>query len=159
MRDAAVTSKSGLAVDWRVTLWAMVAVQIVMSLSFSILSPVMPLFLPDLGVTDPSSVYFWAGILASVTSFIGIFSAPVWGRFADRYGRKLMVLRSCFGIAVFTVLMGVSHSVWQLLAVRAGMGVVAGYNAWRSPWWRARRPSNGWATRSAGYPAATCSAR
>jgi len=30
---------------------------------------------------------------------------------------------------VFTVLMGVSHSVWQLLAVRAGMGVVAGYNA------------------------------
>jgi DHA1 family multidrug resistance protein-like MFS transporter len=107
----------------------MVAVQIVMSLSFSILSPVMPLFLPDLGVTDPSSVYFWAGILASVTSFIGIFSAPVWGRFADRYGRKLMVLRSCFGIAVFTVLMGVSGSVWELLAVRAGMGVVAGYNA------------------------------
>ena len=129
MRDAAVTSKSGMAADWRVTLWAMVAVQIVMSLSFSILSPVMPLFLPDLGVTDPSSVYFWAGLLASVTSFIGIFSAPVWGRFADRYGRKVMVLRSCFGIAVFTVLMGVSHSVWQLLAVRAGMGVVAGYNA------------------------------
>jgi hypothetical protein len=65
MRDAAVTSKSGLDADWRVTLWAMVAVQIVMSLSFSILSPVMPLFLPDLGVTDPSSVYFWA---ASSTS-------------------------------------------------------------------------------------------
>ena len=70
-----------------------------------------------------------AGILASVTLFIGIFSAPVWGRLADRYGRKMMVLRSCFGIAVFTALRGVSGSVWQLLALRAGMGVVAAYNA------------------------------
>lgn len=129
MRDAAATSKSRIAAPWQVTLWAMVAVQIVMSLSFSVLSPVMPLFLPDLGVTDRSSVDLWAGILASVTSFIGVFSAPVWGRLADSYGRKLMVLRSCFGIAVFTALMGVSGSVWQLLAVRAGMGVVAGYNA------------------------------
>jgi DHA1 family multidrug resistance protein-like MFS transporter len=58
-----------------------------------------------------------------------VFSAPVWGRLADTYGRKLMVLRSCFGIAVFTALMGASGSVWQLLALRAGMGVVAGYNA------------------------------
>ncbi len=129
MRDAAVTSKSGMAAGWQVTLWAMVMVQIVMSLSFSILSPVMPLFLPDLGVHDASAIDMWAGVLASVTSFIGIFSAPVWGRLADRYGRKLMVLRSCFGIAVFTALMGASGDVWQLFALRAGMGVVAGYNA------------------------------
>ena len=129
MDDAAVTTDSGMGSPWRVTLWAMVAVQIVMSISFSILSPIMPLFLPDLGVQSESAIDMWAGILASVTSFIGVFSAPVWGRLADTYGRKLMVLRSCFGIAVFTALMGASGSVWQLLALRAGMGVVAGYNA------------------------------
>lgn len=129
MDDTAITTDSGMGAPWRVTLWAMVAVQIVMSISFSILSPIMPLFLPDLGVQSESAIDLWAGILASVTSFIGIFSAPVWGRLADTYGRKLMVLRSCFGIAVFTALMGASGSVWQLLALRAGMGVVAGYNA------------------------------
>jgi DHA1 family multidrug resistance protein-like MFS transporter len=129
MDDAAVTTDSGMGSPWRVTLWAMVAVQIVMSISFSILSPIMPLFLPDLGIESESAIDLWAGILASVTSFIGVFSAPVWGRLADTYGRKLMVLRSCFGIAVFTALMGVSGSVWQLLALRAGMGVVAGHNA------------------------------
>lgn len=129
MHDDTVTTASGMAPSWRVTLWAMVAVQIVMSLSFSVLSPVMPLFLPDLGVHDPSAVDLWAGILASVTSLIGVFSAPVWGRLADSYGRKLMVLRSCFGIAVFTALMGASGNVWQLFALRAGMGLVAGYNA------------------------------
>src|ERR1700677_2788264 len=129
MRDGAGITDSSIDPSWRLTLWAMVAVQIVMSLSFSILSPVMPLFLPDLGVKSTSAIDLWAGILASVTSFIGIFSAPVWGRLADRYGRKMMVLRSCFGIAVFTALMGAAGSVWQLLALRAGMGVVAGYNA------------------------------
>lgn len=129
MDEAAFTTDSGMGAPWRVTLWAMVAVQIVMSISFSILSPIMPLFLPDLGIESESAIDLWAGILASVTSFIGIFSAPVWGRLADSYGRKLMVLRSCFGIAVFTALMGASGSVWQLLALRAGMGVVAGYNA------------------------------
>jgi MFS transporter, DHA1 family, multidrug resistance protein len=125
MDEEATASDAG----WRVTLWAMVAVQIVMSLSFSVLSPVMPLFLPDLGVRDPSAIDLWAGILASITSFIGVFTSPIWGRLADRYGRKLMVLRSCFGISVFTLLMGISGSVWEMLAWRALMGVVAGFNA------------------------------
>lgn len=129
MHEDAATTDSGMGPPWRVTLWAMVAVQVVMSMSFSVLSPVMPLFLPDLGVHDPSAVDLWAGILASVTSLIGAFSAPVWGRLADSYGRKLMVLRSCFGIAVFTALMGASGNVWHLFALRAGMGLVAGYNA------------------------------
>src|SRR5690349_1724617 len=88
-------------VHWQRTLWAMVAVQLVMSISFSILSPIMPLFLPRLGVATPEAVDLWAGVLASISSFIGIFAAPIWGHLADRYGRKLMVLRSSFGIAAF----------------------------------------------------------
>ena len=31
---------------WRVTLWSMVAVQFIMSISFSIVGPIMPLYLP-----------------------------------------------------------------------------------------------------------------
>ena len=31
-------------------LWAMVGIQFIMTMSFTILSPIMPLFLPDLGV-------------------------------------------------------------------------------------------------------------
>ena len=36
---------------WQTTLWAMVGIQFIMTMSFSFLSPIMPLFLPDLGVT------------------------------------------------------------------------------------------------------------
>lgn len=114
---------------WAVTLWSMVGLQLVMSLSFTILAPIMPLFLPQVGVTDPQAIDLWSGILSAVTSFVGAFAAPVWGRMADRYGRKLMVLRSALGIAVFTGLIGFSESVWQMFAFRLFMGFFAGFNS------------------------------
>jgi DHA1 family multidrug resistance protein-like MFS transporter len=119
----------GAGPRWQRTLWTMVGVQFVMSISFNILSPIMPLFLPELGVVSREAVDVWAGVLASVTSFIGIFTAPIWGGLADRYGRKLMVLRSTLGIAIFTALMGVAGNPWHMLAFRAGMGMLAGFNS------------------------------
>ena len=107
----------------------MVAVQFTMSVAFSILQPVMPLFLPDLGVASDSAVNMWAGVLAAATSFVAIFTAPFWGNLSDRYGRKLMVLRSTLGIAVFTMLMGLAQSPWHMLALRAGMGALAGFSS------------------------------
>jgi DHA1 family multidrug resistance protein-like MFS transporter len=114
---------------WRRTLWTMVAVQFVMSVAFSIVQPLMPLFLPDLGVATASAVDMWAGVLAAATSFVAIFTGPFWGSLADRHGRKLMVLRSTLGIAVFTSLMGLAQSPWHMLALRAGMGALAGFSS------------------------------
>ena len=115
--------------EWRVTLWAMVAVQLIMSASFTFLSPIMPLFLPHLGVSSLTEVEFWTGLLASITSFIAAFAAPIWGKMSDRRGRKLMVLRSAFAIGVCTLLMGLAGSVWQLFALRALMGAFAGFTS------------------------------
>ena len=114
---------------WRTTLWAMVMVQLVMSTSFSFLSPIMPLFLPQIGVHTVSGVDLWAGILASTTSFIGVFVSPLWGRMSDRYGRKLMVLRSSLAISICTILMGTVGSVWELFALRVLMGMFSGFSA------------------------------
>jgi hypothetical protein len=41
-----------------------------------VLSPIMPLFLPVLGVETPSGVALWSGILNGVTSFIAAFASP-----------------------------------------------------------------------------------
>lgn len=124
-----VTDPGDGSPQWRITLWAMVAVQLIMSAAFTFLSPIMPLFLPHLGVANLSEVEFWTGLLASMTSFIAAFAAPIWGKMSDRLGRKLMVLRSAFAIGVCTLLMGLADSVWQLLALRALMGVFAGFTS------------------------------
>jgi MFS transporter, DHA1 family, multidrug resistance protein len=115
--------------QWQRTLWAMVGIQFVMTMSFSMLTPIMPLFLPMLGVQSESAVDLWSGILAGVTSFVAAFASPLWGRLADRHGRKLMLLRSSLAVGLFAGLMGAAGNVWQLFAYRALMGVFAGFSS------------------------------
>lgn len=117
------------APNWRRTLFIMVCVQVGMNTGFTILNPIMPLFLPQIGVSDPSLVNLWAGILAFIAPMFAAVAAPFWGRVADRHGRKLMVLRSCLAIGAFIGLMSLVQNVWQLLGLRALMGIFAGFNA------------------------------
>jgi len=122
-------SRQEPAAPWQRTLWAMVGIQFVMTMAFSMLSPIMPLFLPVLGVRSARAVDLWAGILAGVTSFVAAFASPLWGRLADRRGRKLMLLRSSCAIGLFAALMGIAANVWQFFAFRALMGVFAGFSS------------------------------
>jgi DHA1 family multidrug resistance protein-like MFS transporter len=128
-KSVAAEANDAAAVQWQRTLWVMVGIQFIMTGAFSVLSPIMPLLLPELGVETASAVDLWAGILNGVTSFVAAFASPVWGRVADRRGRKLMLLRSSLAIGVFTALMGVAANVWQFFAFRALMGVFAGFSS------------------------------
>src|SRR6478609_7499784 len=114
---------------WQVTLWAMVGIQFIMTMSFSFLSPIMPLFLPELGVHTEAGIDLWSGILNGSTSFVAAFTSPLWGRLADNYGRKPMLIRSSCAIGLFTAFMGLSLTVWQFFAARALMGVFAGFSS------------------------------
>src|SRR6202140_5097858 len=120
---------SGAAPHWRYTLWAMVGIQFVMTVANSMLTPILPLFLPVLGVQSDTAVDIWAGVLNGTTSFVAAFASPLWGQLADRHGRKLMLLRSSLAIGVFTALMGASGNVWQFFGCRALMGVFAGFSS------------------------------
>jgi DHA1 family multidrug resistance protein-like MFS transporter len=119
----------GAAAHWQSTLWAMVAIQFVMTMAFSMLTPIMPLFLPELGVRTEAGIDIWAGILSGITSFIAAFASPLWGRVADTHGRKLMLIRSSLAVGFFAALMGLSANVWQFFGARALMGVFAGFSS------------------------------
>ncbi len=126
---ALLDGAGGAAAYWRYTLWAMVGIQFVNTMANSVLTPIMPLFLPELGVRTESGIDIWAGILSGITSFVAAFASPLWGSLADRHGRKLMLLRSSLAIGLFTALMGVAANVWQFFAFRALMGVFAGFSS------------------------------
>jgi DHA1 family multidrug resistance protein-like MFS transporter len=114
---------------WQRTLWAMVGIQFVMTAAINFLSPIIPLMLPQLGVETVEGVDVWSGIITGSTSFVAAFVSPVWGRVADRHGRKLSLLRSSFAIAVFTALMGLATNVWWFFGARAVMGAFAGFSS------------------------------
>jgi MFS transporter, DHA1 family, multidrug resistance protein len=115
--------------NWQRTLWAMVGIQFVMTAAISFLSPIIPLMLPRLGVESSEGVDIWAGIITGSTSFVAAFASPIWGRVADRYGRKLSLLRSSLAIAIFTALMGLATNVWLFFGARAVMGMFAGFSS------------------------------
>src|SRR5688500_15121 len=83
IQPMAVATSPGEAVYWRQTLWAMVLIQFIMTMAFSMLTPIMPLLLPELGVQSEAGIYLWAGILAGSTSFVAAFASPLWGSVAD----------------------------------------------------------------------------
>jgi DHA1 family multidrug resistance protein-like MFS transporter len=107
----------------------MVGVQFIMGASTTIQSPIIPLFLPEIGVSQGGQVEFWSGVLNSVNFLVAAFASPLWGMVADRYGRKVMVVRSTLAICVFMALMGMSQALWQLVALRGLMGAFSGFSA------------------------------
>src|SRR6185312_7866424 len=116
-------------VGWQRTLWAMVGIQFIMTASMSFLSPIIPLMLPQLGVRTSEGVDIWAGVITGSTSLVAAFASPIWGRVADKHGRKLSLLRSSMAIGVFTALMGLATNVWWFFGARAVMGLFAGFSS------------------------------
>src|SRR5439155_2114300 len=81
-------------------LFAVTAASFIGFTGFTLVMPFLPLYIRQLGVTDVGEIALWTGLCLGVTPGITAVLSPLWGRLADRYGRKIMVERSlvCFGV-------------------------------------------------------------
>jgi DHA1 family multidrug resistance protein-like MFS transporter len=114
-------------VRWKVNLMVLWFGQFLIMGGMTMIMPFMPLYLQELGMKDPHEIATWAGIIFAgnfVTSFL---FQPLWGGLADRYGRRVMLLRSGFGMAIVMTLMGFAGNAWQLLLLRMLNGTISGY--------------------------------
>lgn len=92
--------------------------------------PTLPLYVEaKCGVHDPDAVRVWTALIYAAGPFMAALVGPLWGALGDRVGRKVMVVRSSFAIAVCMALMPLSASPLWMLAVRAVQGMFAGYVA------------------------------
>ena len=55
--------------------------------------------------------------------------APLWGRLADRVGRKIMIERSLASFVIVMAAMAFVTEAWHVFALRAIQGLFAGYGA------------------------------
>ncbi|MFE9771672.1 MFS transporter [Streptomyces sp. NPDC005931] len=86
------------------------------------LPPFLTEILPELG--DPTAR--WAGVLYIVPTVFGAVGAPFWGRLADRYGRKRLLLRAQLGLAVSFLLAGWADSIAAFTAALVLQGILGG---------------------------------
>jgi len=97
--------------------------------AMTLLLPFLPIYVEQLGVTDRAEIAEWSGAAYGATFFTAAFAAPLWGRLADMYGRKLMLIRASAGMAVAMSLIGLSQNVYQLVAIRLLAGLLGGYSS------------------------------
>ncbi len=115
------------AQGWQRNVWALSLCVFIAFVGFQFFSPFLPLYIRELGVTDPAKIALWAGLLAAVTPTVSGLLGPLFGRLADRFGRKMMLIRSLAAFTIIIAAMGMVTSVQQLFAARLLMGLFAGF--------------------------------
>jgi MFS family permease len=111
--------------DWRTLLIIFTLAGVVESQAFGHLNAFRPLFLQQLGV-PAGQVPGWTGILAALGFVIGLPLLPFWGVWADRYNRKLIIVRSAYVEGVIFSLAAFSPNVWFLALAQLLGGFIFG---------------------------------
>ena len=114
---------------WRRNLFVCVFGSFTTIAAMTLLLPFLPLYVEQLGVHDQAAIVQWSGVAFGATFFAAALVAPLWGRLADRYGRKLMLVRASLGMAIAMSLIGMAGTVWQLVLLRLLAGLLGGYSS------------------------------
>ena len=112
---------------WRRNLAVCVFGSFTTLVSLSLLLPFLPLYVQQLGVTSQAAVVQWSAVAFGATFFGTALTAPIWGRLADRYGRKPMLVRAAIGMAVVMSMIGLARDVTDLVVLRLIAGLIGGY--------------------------------
>nr|WP_202889224.1 MDR family MFS transporter [Actinopolymorpha rutila] len=100
--------------------WALLLCLFVSSLSGTVVGTALPTIVGDLGGQDQLA---W---VASATLLTTTVSTPLWGKISDLYGRKPLMQVAIAVFVVTSALAGLSQSMGEMIAARAGQGIGAG---------------------------------
>lgn len=90
-------------------------------MGFGIVLPLLPFYAEELGASPR-----WVTLIIASFSITQFLSAPIWGRFSDRMGRRRLLLVGLFASALSYLLFALADSLWLLLVSRATAGAAGG---------------------------------
>ncbi len=115
-----------LSAGWKKNLYAIWIAEFIAIVGFNTSVPIVPFFFSELGVSDPRELRIWVGVSQALTSITLAIFAPIWGKIADSYGRKPMLLRAMVGGIFVMGLMGFSSSPLMFVVLRTLQGAITG---------------------------------
>lgn len=96
-------------------------------MGFSEIMPFLSLYVATLGDFTTRQLTFYSGVVFASMYIVSALTSPLWGKLADRIGRKPMLLRAALGMAVVIAAMGLVQNVWELILLRMAQGIFAGF--------------------------------
>ena len=107
-----------------VLVWAS---QFLSIMGFSFALPFAPYFLQkELGVVRHGELQLWVALFSSSTAVTMGIAAPLWGLLADRFGKRVMLIRANLAGAVVMSLMGAAQTPLMLIVLRLLQGALTG---------------------------------
>lgn len=119
-------TKGSTPISWRRNLYTVWFAELVAIAGFTVVIPILPLYVRELGVQGEREVSLWAGLIFSSQAVMMAIFSPIWGVLSDRYGRKVMVERAMISGSLLITLMGWAQNVQQLVFLRALQGALTG---------------------------------
>lgn len=93
----------------------------------TMIMPFLSLYINTMGDFSDAYVQKWSGLVFGITFVSAFLMSPIWGRIADRFGYKPILIINGFGISISILLMGFVDSVEAFFFLRLFMGVVTGF--------------------------------
>lgn len=112
--------------NWKVVLTLLTCNVVLMSASYTMLIPFLPIYLKIELNTPDESLNLWSGAIFAITFAVSAFMSPIWGKLADKKGKKIMLLRSALLIALTYGLGSIVTTPLELFLVRVLQGFAAG---------------------------------
>jgi MFS family permease len=121
---ASAPSAAGRA-DWRIILAIFWMTSMVEGLGVSQVFAFVPAYLREMGVAEADRLPF-VGLFGSLIFVVGAPFVPLWGVWADKYSRKVVIVRSALVEAVVFACVALSREPWQLAASMLLIGLQLG---------------------------------
>ena len=103
------------------------ASQFLSIMGFSFALPFAPFFLQEeLGVVRHGELQMWVALFSSSTAVTMAIASPLWGLLADRYGKRVMLIRANLAGAAVMSLMGAVQTPLMLIVLRMLQGGLTG---------------------------------
>jgi DHA1 family multidrug resistance protein-like MFS transporter len=111
---------------WQRNLWILAVAEMLTMLVVQAGYGLVPYYVQEMGLSDTRRVSLWFGSYQALGTAGYALSLPAWGLLADRYGRKLGVVRALAATSVIAALNALVRTPAQLMVVRALQGLIAG---------------------------------
>jgi MFS transporter, DHA1 family, multidrug resistance protein len=113
--------------SWKRQMGLVWATQFLSIMGFAFALPFAAFFLQkDLGVVRRGELQLWVALFSASAALAMAATAPIWGALADRYGKRIMLIRANLAGALAMSLMGAAQTPEGLIGLRLLQGAFTG---------------------------------